>query len=37
MTFGTMHYLIGGVVGLLLVASIAGWTLSRSVRSKNAP
>ena len=31
MTFGTMHYLIGGVVGLLLVASIAGWTLSRSV------
>jgi phosphatidate cytidylyltransferase len=36
MTFGTMHYLIGGVVALLLVASLAGWAISRWVTSDAA-
>lgn len=30
----TMHYLLGGVVALLLVASLAGWMLSRRVTSE---
>ena len=33
MTFGTMHYLIGGVVALLIIASLAGWVISRRVTS----
>jgi phosphatidate cytidylyltransferase len=32
--FGTMHYLIGGVVALLVVASLVGWAVSRSVTSE---
>jgi len=36
MTFGTMHYLIGGVVALLAVASLAGWAISRRVTSDAA-
>ena len=31
MNLGTMHYLIGGVVALLLVASLVGWAVSRRV------
>jgi phosphatidate cytidylyltransferase len=31
---GTMHFLIGGVVGLLLVASLIGWAVSRRVTSE---
>jgi phosphatidate cytidylyltransferase len=30
---GTMHYLIGGVVALLIVASLVGWAVSRRVTS----
>ena len=32
-SFGTMNYLIGGVVVLLIVASLAGWAVSRRVTS----
>lgn len=32
--FATIHYLLGGVVVLLLAASLAGWLLSRRVRSE---
>ena len=32
--FGTMHYLIGGVVALLVVASLVGWAVWRSVTSE---
>jgi phosphatidate cytidylyltransferase len=32
--FGTMHYLIGGVVALLIVASMVGWAVSRRVTSE---
>ena len=32
--FGTMHYLIGGVVALLILASLVGWAVSRRVTSE---
>ena len=32
--FGTMHYLIGGVVALLVVASLVGWAVARRVTSE---
>ena len=31
---GTMHYLIGGVVALLILASLVGWAVSRRVTSE---
>ena len=36
MEFGTMHYLIGGVVVLLVVASLVGWAVARRVTSEAA-
>ena len=32
--FGTMHYLIGGVVALLVIASLVGWAVARRVTSE---